>query len=510
MTQKLRRDDPNRKRTLKTAIGSEHEIGKELLEVLLDDDPSAQVVYTEGQLWEYIPSQGIWQAIPEDELHRIIGSFDGSEYDDGKNIRTLRISHMFATGAIQRAEIQVSSPNHFTHAAPLLVFSDCVVQLGAAGEIEQKPHSPDVLARAGYPFVYNPNAKAPKFKKMLKEHFAGDEDAPEKIAALQEFFGVCLFGIATRFQKCLALPSEGGSGRSTMLEIIEKAMPRDSVAHVDAKELRSPERRAKLPGKLLNFSDEVPPDAFLESEDFKKLVVGNVVSAEEKYKPSFEFRPVGGFVFPIQVSASAELSDAFFRRFIIIRYRHNFEGSAKRNMNLAAEIIRSELAGVVAWMIEGAARRLKRTTYTTPASHVEEENKWKLAADTVRTFLNTQYAKSLFKEPRSKGYDDIGRATGEPKEQHDWTPGGVLYGEYQDWCGANGHRKPVASPEFKRRVEKIGYLQVHTRNGSFYGVRSLEKAQELANSTAKKAGRAAKIVPGAVDAVRPNPLKIVT
>jgi putative DNA primase/helicase len=476
-----RRDDPKISRSEEEGlrIGSEQEVGSRLLGILKEDSGSMPVC-TEGNLWEYRSKTGLWSPIPQDELHRIVGQFDGCEYPDGRVTKLLKISNAFATGAIRRAEIQVTRADFFTEekSSSLLVFKNGAVKISPSFKPELLDHSPEHRSRAGYPFDYDPGATAPRFEQMLNEHFSKDSDAKEKIACLQEFFGACLFGLATNKQKCLALPSDGGSGRSTMLEIIERAMPTGSVAHVEAKELRKPERRAKLPGKRLNFSDEVPPDAFLESEDFKKIVVGNTVTAEEKYSPSFEFRPIAGLVFPIQVSASAELSDAFFRRFIIIRYNRSFEGDKARDYNLATTVIESELQGVVTWMIQGAARLLKNDKYTIPPSHSEEELKWKLHADTVRAFLDDKYTKAKFKEPKDAGYDEYGKPNGENKEQHDWVTSSKLYADYQEWCGENGHRKPVAIQEFKRRVEKIGYPMKHTYKGNFFGLQTIDAAMK--------------------------------
>ena len=215
----------------------------------------------------------------------------------------------------------------------------------------------------------------------------------------------------------------------------------------------------------------------------------------------FEFRPLAGFVFPIQTTGAAELTDAFWRRFIFNCYNRAYEGDKSRVLDFAKPIIANEIPGIVVYLIEGAARLLKQGKYTIPSSHYQEESKWKLAADTVRSFLEGQYTKSMFVEPRSQGYDPSGKPTGQPIKNHDWTGASDLYMDYRSWCEANGHRKPVASPEFKRRIEKIGYANEHTRHGNFYGVRPLQEAQGAENQRAKKSGEPPEMLKGAISSL---------
>ena len=74
---------------------------------------------------------------------------------------------------------------------------------------------------------------------------------------------------------------------------------------------------------------------------------------------------------------------------------------------------------------------------------------------------NLDYAKhfeSVMQALTSRGllvgsYDANGKPNGQPVKNHDWTQATDLYMTYRTWCEANGHRKPVASPEFKRRTD---------------------------------------------------------
>jgi hypothetical protein len=496
----VRRGDPSRQRLGRLEIGSEYEAGRVLLEVLREEGDGVPIVSVEGRLYEYVKAHGLWAVVPEDELRRIIGSFDGSECGGGKTAKTLRVSDPFARGTICCAAAEASIPGFFVGAAAVLAFADCAVRVTAAGEIERLPHSPEHRARVGYPFKYNPKAAAPRFELMMREHFVGDEDATEKIACEQEFFGACLLGIVPTYQKCLALPSDGGGGRSTLLKTIEAAFPVGTVSHIEAKDLRSAERRTRLVGKLLNFSDEVPPDAFIESEEFKKVVVGDVVTAEGKYRASFEFRPVAGHVFPIQISASAELSVAFFRRYIIIRYNRCFEGDSSRDLYLTERIVQEELAGVVCWLIAGAARLRRQRSYTIPPSHHREALRWRIEADTVTAFVSTTMVRSTFPEPQSRQQE------GGSWDRHDWTLSADLYVAYTTWCRENGHNKPVASGRFGERLRKIPVEVKHTNKGAAYAIVERSRAERRERIRAEHEKREPQPIAGFFDSMLPPPV----
>jgi phage/plasmid-associated DNA primase len=485
-----RRDDAYIRRPLQLEVGSEHEIGARLIEILIaEGDGHDSIVFAEGTFWEYRKSSGLWSEVPHTELRKIIGSFDGQEYPAGKVNKKIQVGATFSKGAIEQASVIAEIHNFFSDLEPVLAFTNGVVRVTAAGEIEFLPHSPERRVRVGYSFPYDPTATCPRFEQMMTEHFEGDVDAKEKILCEKEFFGACLFGIATTYQKCLALPSDGGSGRSTLLETVEAAFPTGTVSHIDVKDLRSAERRTRLVGRRLNYSDEVPPDAFIESEDFKKVVTGNIVTAEGKYRASFEYRPIAGHVFPIQQTASAELTVAFFRRFIIIRYNRTFEGDARRELNLSQRIIETELPGIVKEMIDGCARLRRQGSYTVPESHHKEVQHWRMDADTVMNFVATTCVKAVFKTPK-----DL-RQAATHLDRHDWTSSSTLYTQYLAWCGKNGHSRPVSSSRFGERLKKLGIPWSHTNKGAFYAVTERVRAETREKMLANRESREPNEIP---------------
>ena len=231
------RNDPAAQRRPILDVGSEQEVGQKLLDVLKSEGSSPEIVYTEGNFWEY-NGKGRWVPITSDEIHHIVGSFDGTFYKENGRPKKLRISNAFALGVIKRAENFAVAPDFFAQSIDAIVFSDVTVTLSEQGEIKVVKHSANHRCRVGYDFSYDPKASVEKFMQMQRDHFRDDEDWEAKILVEQEFYGACLFGFATRFQKCLALPCDGGGGRSTKLKIIEAAFPPGLVSHLDARELK--------------------------------------------------------------------------------------------------------------------------------------------------------------------------------------------------------------------------------------------------------------------------------
>lgn len=482
--------------TFKT--GSDEEVAiriRDLLRGEMNIDPA----YVEGMFYAYAPELGYWRHVPDSEIERMVHAFEGKAAVKGLTGKPKHFAanHSKAQGARKCLAADTEKENFFDTAKPGLAFENGFLEVSSSGATLHG-HSSTHRARTAYGFDWDPTATAPQFLQMMADHFDGDADGLDKIECLLEFFGACLLGVATRFQKCLALPSDGGSGRSTLLDVVSGAFPDKSTSRVSAKELRDPERRSKIVGKLLNFADEVPVDSFLEAEDFKKCVAGNFVSCEEKYKPSYDVKLRAGHVFPIQLSTTAEISDAFWRRFIIVRYNRSFEGSPDRVLNLSEIILAAEVPGIVALLVGAASRLLARGTYLVPSSHRDEIDRWRMSADTVADFLEAACTPSTFEEPRSKGYDLTGKPDGSRVEPHDWEGAKEIYTRYREWCEGFG-RKPVGFPEFKKRVEKLGFkLSEHTRRGKFFPLRSLEEAQQKENGKAVLGGFEPVVLRGAL------------
>jgi P4 family phage/plasmid primase-like protien len=444
-------------RSLPLTAGDHKELAYWLLQALKDEGGRHDLISDEGELYEYLPWEGTWVAIPWHELSQLIQSFSASAVPRGKRNIPLKVDHMTVKGTIALAQDRVANPGFFANGSGGIAFKNGFLPITEFGVGELEKFQPHHRVRSTYPFDYDPTAKAPRFEAFLQDLFRDDVDKPEKIALIQEFFGAARAGISTRYQRCLFLRSNGGGGRSTLMKIIESAFSKDTMAGIKPQQFPDANRRAMLTGKLLNFADELPNATIMESDWFKQIVTGDWTDACLKYKNPIRFRPVAAHCFLANdLPPTSDLTDAFFRRVLIVAFNRKFHEEKTRDLTIADTIIETEMPGVVAFLLEGINRLVKSRRYTIPASHEEESRAWRTKSDTVALFLEEKTVHASSPVP------GVGK---------DWMNAKALYVAYQEWGEATGHSRPVAQNVFGTRLKALGVYGRRTEKGIYYPIR---------------------------------------
>lgn len=202
---------------------------------------------------------------------------------------------------------------------------------------------------------------------------------------------------------------------------------------------------AALEGKRANLVSETPSGEILDGGIFKAVITGDSVTGERKQKDPFDFAPRAGHIvstnWPI---TTADYSAGFWRRPIMLPFSWRFDQSSERRLAPEAEVLAHELAGVVAWTIEGAARAQRQGGYTMPDQSLALAREWRDGSDQIRLFLSTQTDPSVLQA-------------------------GAFYDQYREWAKTNGHKNVVTSHTFGRRVMASGLYERHESNrGRFY------------------------------------------
>lgn len=208
-----------------------------------------QAVYDHGATFVYDAGRGVFAAIAPSAESCTVQSYAGAP--SGEKEKPLELNAGDIEGSLKLARARLARPGFFDAAVPGLAFADGFVTVDATGATLVS-HAPDHRARHGYRFDFGSAGEPKRFLTALGEVFEGDEDRADKIALIQEFSGACMFGIATRYQRCVVFDGEGANGKSTVIRMVEAAMPAGSVISIPPQRWGNEYRRAALAGALFN------------------------------------------------------------------------------------------------------------------------------------------------------------------------------------------------------------------------------------------------------------------
>ncbi|WP_179632163.1 DNA primase family protein [Clostridium peptidivorans] len=229
---------------------------------------------------------------------------------------------------------------------------------------------------------YDREAKCPAFEDFLKTTFEGDE-ARKNI--IYELLGYCLTS-STRFHKAFILYGEGSNGKSVLLNVIEKLVTRKNVSSVSMSDLDKAFSRASLYDKLVNISSE-QENRITDTAYFKKVVSGDLIDAQHKFKPLFEFNPICKMMLAMnKLPETQDKTDGFYRRCLIIPFNRKFSASEQnRKLN---EKLEHELDGILQLALMGLKQLSRNGDFTYSSIADEVLNQYKYDNNPVEQFLD--------------------------------------------------------------------------------------------------------------------------
>jgi putative DNA primase/helicase len=234
----------------------------------------------------------------------------------------------------------------------LLNFENCM--LDPIG-LNVLPHDPKYLSTIRIPYKYTLLAECPLWIKTINEIFEKDN---LKINILQEFFGQCLTRDIKQ-EKALLLLGESRSGKSTILNTLHNMVGIKNCSTVPLKYILNPVYTSMMIHKLINFDKDVSKKAQDYEEDFKKIVTGEEVTANDKYDDPFTFKPFCKMV--LSANSFPRITDhssALYNRLILIPCERVFSPE-EQNRDLREQLL-IELPGILNWALDGLKRLNKR------------------------------------------------------------------------------------------------------------------------------------------------------
>jgi P4 family phage/plasmid primase-like protien len=323
-----------------------------------------------------------------------------------------------------------------------VVFTNCVLNL-RTGDIKQfnSRYQTDLLLD----FRYVKDYRSGQWESFVRETIPGDE--------YRESFQVyCGAFLADRsvysIEKTCFLIGNGRNGKSVLTKAIGTMLGDKLVSYFTPDELlKSSDRKfnlAALPGKLVNFTDDVCHRDY-SGGGLKQLISGNAFEARHPYGArnfKIENNDIPMFVFCAnEYPMSTDLSDGNYRRqFPVIC--PNIIPDEKVDYQLSHKLATEEnKCGIFNWLYEGYRRFVElggKIPVASQALRIIEE--MKANDDVVRRFLiEKNYA-----------IGDTDHATG------NWQPFPSIYDDFKTWCECTFER-PLTRYKFGMRLRELGF-----------------------------------------------------
>jgi putative DNA primase/helicase len=322
---------------------------------------------------------------------------------------------------------------------------------------ELRPHHPlDYITRC-VPVAYDPDARAPRFEKFVREIVGNDETA----AFLQRWFGYCATG-SIREQALVIHIGAGSNGKSTLLNAVMGVL--GEYAGIAAPGLlaalgthdKHPTELADLQGRRLVTSSESEDGATLREAFVKQLTGGEPVKARRMREDFYQFSPTHKLQLLTNHRPKIHGQDyAIWRRLLLVTYPVKFgsaqdvaEGKAMLFRDGALEeALRNERAGILAWLVRGAG-------------------------DWYRTGLRSPNSVRLATREYQRDQDRVAQFVDERcvLDREAWSPfDGVmvgLYPAYVQWTRENGYQA-LGKSRFSQELERVvpGFRRSEQKRG---------------------------------------------
>lgn len=296
---------------------------------------------------------------------------------------------------------------------------------------ELKPHTPDFVSLVQSPVIYDPDAIAPTWNACLEAWMHGPERA-EKMEMLQQFAGYLLTSSMVH-AKALFLVGDGGNGKSTFADTLGMVIGEQGTSRIDLEDLYGMFGLKGLIGKRLNIIEEVGGN-YYQSHKLKKLISGEDLTINMKFKDQFKFRPTAKFIFAVNTMPRVDdSSTATERRIAVVQFNNNFRNMPNTELRFSDGLLAQELPGILNWMIEGIKKLRKAKKFT-----ITQEQ---------------QVALLEYREENSSVEGFVGECC--VFEAGKVITARELYSEYKDYCIKDG-RKFKSAIAFTKEIKALG------------------------------------------------------
>lgn len=321
------------------------------------------------------------------------------------------------------------------------------------------PHRREHYRTSQVPVEYQPKATAGRFSSFLAQVFKGDPDCNEKAQALLEMVGYSLMA-HTRHERFIILVGSGANGKSVFLAVLEALLGKHNVAGVQPSQFENKFQRAHLLNKLANIVTEIKQGEVIDDAALKGIVSGEATTVERKFKDPFVMHPYATCWFGTNhMPHTRDFSDALFRRALIVPFNNVFKPELGNcDPNLKSALV-AELPGILNMALAAYARALKHG-FTMPESCRQAREEWRLEADQVQQFIESECSRDPASEMRAQ----------------------ELFNFYRMWAQDNNIHRTLTMKSFRDRLDRLGFGKRRNEKGMLVtGIRRKDAAYRVIN-----------------------------
>lgn len=216
-------------------------------------------------------------------------------------------------------------------------------------ELEQ-----DDLSNRSYEFdTWSERQKDPVLEKALNDWCNNDNQIR---ALLDEFIGALIFRNQS-FKQTFMLYGEGNCGKSTFFKLLRTFIGAHNTSDISLRQFGGHTSSA-IQGKRLNISDDVGKQLDDEQhENLKKLISGDEITIDPKYKNPVTFKPQVKCIISCNSIPYFSGDTALYNRITFIPFEHKFENTGFKD---SIKKDNNQFSALLVIALRGLARVLER------------------------------------------------------------------------------------------------------------------------------------------------------
>lgn len=422
-----------------------------------------RVFVLHSELYIYDPRIGTYRHDNDaQELRHRIRAFLDREFIEDKTICSVCNLVMNDIRYIIRADQVNNRPAHWIH------FKNCYFDY-RTGEVF--PHDPDYNEVHVIPWDYAP-FRCPAtckyvergeglLRETVKEPLLFDSFIERAIPnssdriMLYQYIAYAMT-LRTDEQKFLLIYGPGGTGKSTLLKLIEEIIGASNVSGISLQGLQERFAPVGLFLKQANICADIPLTALTEIDMIKKLTGEDTITADRKMKSFISFRSYARLFFSANsIPYVDEKTNALYRRMLILKM-DNAPDTVDQGLY---EKLRAEIPNIITRVTncfcvsEGKIEISDNCREAVKEAHKD--------SDSVVAFLDE-------------------RCTEEPDARTDRR---TLYDAYKNYCYSEG-RKELSPNGFYKALINKGYKQIKGKTRDFVGLKVMNIIPFIHHSTA--------------------------